>query len=162
MPDGEELTTEDPTSEDGPKGLREANKRLETRAAEAEKELEALKARARSAELKSLMAENDVPLNSRTKFALTHYDGELDVDAVRTFLQEHGMIDPDTTPEELAEHDAAAQAAVGSTQTPDPSDAYEAKLAGAQTQEEVMALVREHQGRDMAGDLTFEDSSPIA
>ena len=144
---------------EGPKGLREKLKRETERASEAEKKLQEIETRARSAELKSLMAENDVPLNPRTKFALQHYQGDLEVESVRTFLQENGMIESETPPEELAEHSQAAQVAAGAGTTPEPSADYEAELAAATSPEAVMEVVRKH--NVPTSDLSFEDSSVI-
>lgn len=91
-----------------------------------------LNARVRKAEMKAVVS--DIPgitLDSRTKFALDHYDGDPDPEAVKSFLSDNGFLEapaPQVSDEELQVHQEMSDAQTAGTPPGMTEDAHYAEL----------------------------------
>ena len=94
---------------------------LRKRLKEEAKARKAAEKRARSAELKDAMNEAGLKLGPQTKFALSHYEGDTDVESVKSFFAEHGFLQEQAAEAASAgegqAHEQISQAAAGGEAT---------------------------------------------
>lgn len=120
------------------KSLREANKQMKA-------DLEAARAQAEQAtqatrELAFIKAGIDIESPTGKLFAKA-YDGEATPDAIKEAAEEYGLAAPKPQPSAaLAQQQQMSQAVAGAGEAP-ANESVNARIAAAQTQEEVMAIL---------------------
>lgn len=136
-----DLDTEDQEHEDGPKGLRAHVKRLESQL----KEVQDRAARADALERELAFSKAGIDLNdSKTKYFVRGYDGDLDPEAIRKQAEEDGFLKVETPPPDpnLAASSRIDEAAAGE---PDPARLAEfnERIRAAKNPDEVLSISEE-------------------
>lgn len=125
---------------------RDAIKRLEKKAARADAAEEKLAAYERQEAFRAVGLD---PTDPKAKYFVKGYDGALDPEAIKTAAIEAGYLqapEPAVPDAELAAHQAVSNAAAGGVgnSATDQDAAYEAELAGAGSQGEVLAVMAKY------------------
>lgn len=117
--------SEDVEAEENPRDLRSQLREANKRAAQAEK-------RARKSELMEAVRDAGVSMNGPVRFALNHYDGDTDPEAVKSFLAENEFLQSESSEvpsKEVEAHAEISEAAAGADpQTPPSEDAHYEEL----------------------------------